>query len=296
MAKRLRVGLKFRPTDQELINDYLFKKIVGEGLPFEGIILERDVYDQHVLSEIFQSWVDEDEDGDVSRDTQSYFFTRLKKKTANGETYCRTVGNGTWRSQYSRVIKADEYDDESIPIGIKRSLEYIDSGSVQHKNWIIMEFSLAGVSLEHSLSSKDYVICRLQKSRGGKHGNEAPVNTPSGCFNNKRIKLSSKQNQQTEPAPLVDETVATNTLATLPPSASYDLSECISMPPLVEDKPAATVDEEGGCTSRKQESIAAPKSLADDAVMDSIILLSTTVEGFAEDFIEGFVGQFLNGN
>ncbi|GFZ05705.1 hypothetical protein Acr_17g0012770 [Actinidia rufa] len=269
MAKRLREGLKFRPTDQELINDYLFKKIVGEGLPFEGIILERDVYDQHVLSEIFQSWVDVDEDGDVSRDTQSYFFTRLKKKTANGETYCRTVGNGTWRSQYSRVIKADEYDDESIPIGIKRSLEYIDSGS-----------------------SKDYVICRLQKSRGGKHGDEAPVNRPSGCFNNKRIKLSSKQNQQTEPAPLVDEQVglingeagvetleqimqyllepdspmvnvenlvATNTLATLPPSASYDLSEFTSMPPLVEDKPAATVNEEGGCTSRKQESIAATK-------------------------------------
>ncbi|GFS31837.1 hypothetical protein Acr_00g0019450 [Actinidia rufa] len=94
----------------------------------------------------------------------------------------------------------------------------------------------------------------------------------------------------------VKNVVATNTLATLPPSASYDLSECTSMPPLVEDKPAATVDEEGGCTSRKQESIAAPKSLADDAVMDSIILLSTTVEGFAEDFIEGFVGQFLNGN
>ncbi|GFZ05698.1 hypothetical protein Acr_17g0012700 [Actinidia rufa] len=187
-----------------------------------------------------------------------------------------------------------------------------------------------GVEVRYkTLVSKDYVICRLQKSRGGKHGNEAPVNTPSGCFNNKRIKLSSKQNQQTEPAPLIDEQVglingeagvetleqimqyllepdssmvnvenlvATNTLATLPPSASYDLSERTSMPPLVEDKPAATVDEEGGCTSRKQESIAAPKSLADDAVMDSIILLSTTVEGFAEDFIEDFVGQFLNGN
>ncbi|GFS31819.1 hypothetical protein Acr_00g0019360 [Actinidia rufa] len=94
----------------------------------------------------------------------------------------------------------------------------------------------------------------------------------------------------------VENVVATNTLATLLPSASYDLSECTSMPPLVEDKATATVDEEGGCTSRKQEirmllvekshweyqpSITAPESLADDAVMDSIILLSTTVEGFA---------------
>ena len=62
------------------------------------------------------------------------------------------VGNGTWRSQYSRVINVDDYYDESILIGIKRNLEYIDSGSVQHKNWIIMEFILIGVSLEHPRS------------------------------------------------------------------------------------------------------------------------------------------------
>ncbi|PSS05735.1 NAC domain-containing protein [Actinidia chinensis var. chinensis] len=282
MAKRLREGLKFRPTDQELINDYLFNKIVGKELPFEGIILERDIYDQHVLSEIFRSWVDEDEDGDVSRDTQSYFFTRLKKKTSNGETYCRTVGNGTWRSQYSRVINADEYDDESIPIGVKRSLEYIDSGSVQHKNWTIMEFSLAGVSLEHPLSSKDYVICRLQKSRGWKHGDDAPMNTPSGCFNNKRIKLPSKQNQQTESTPLVDEQVGlineeagVQTLEQImqyllePDSSMVDAdvenverimqyllesdSPLDSMPPLMEAKPAPTVDEDSGHLSGENE-------------------------------------------
>ena len=45
MAKRLRKGLKFHPTDQELINDYLFNNIIRKELPFEGIILERDVYD-----------------------------------------------------------------------------------------------------------------------------------------------------------------------------------------------------------------------------------------------------------
>ncbi|XP_057465933.1 NAC domain-containing protein 26-like [Actinidia eriantha] len=334
MAKRLREGLKFRPTDQELINDYLFNKIIGKELPFEGIILERDVYDQHVLSEIFRSWV-KDKNGDVSEDTQSYFFTRLKKKTANGETYCRKVGNGTWRSQYSRVINADEYDNESIPIGIKRSLEYIDSGSVQHKNWIIMEFSLAGVSLEHPLSSKDYVICRLQKSRGGKHGDQA---TPSGCFNNKRIKLPSKQNQQmenqqTESAPLVDEqvglikgeagvqtleqimqyllepdssmvdgerVVATVTLATpLPSSGHYDVLDSTlpfdSMPPLMEAKPAPTVDEDGGYPSgenevRMQPSVpdqSLPSSNPEHAVLDYIHSLASAPEATA---IENDVG------
>ncbi|GFZ07922.1 hypothetical protein Acr_19g0008590 [Actinidia rufa] len=98
--------------------------------------------------------------------------------------------------------------------------------------------------------------------------------------------------------------VAIDALATLPPSTTYDLSECISMPPLV---PAETVDEEGGCASGEQEirmlpvekshreyqpSIAAPESLANDVIRDTIILLSMTVEGFAEDFIY----TFLNGN
>ncbi|GFS32617.1 hypothetical protein Acr_00g0023520 [Actinidia rufa] len=54
MAKRLRAGVN--PTDQHLINDYLFNKIVGKELLFEGIILERDDYGEQVLSEIFRSW------------------------------------------------------------------------------------------------------------------------------------------------------------------------------------------------------------------------------------------------
>ncbi|GFY97454.1 hypothetical protein Acr_11g0017600 [Actinidia rufa] len=142
MAKSIPDGFKFRPTNQQLIHDYLFNKIVGKELPFEGIILERDVYDKQVLSQIFRSW-------DESGDSRSYFFTRLKKKAAN---YCR------W----------------------KRHVE-----------------------------SKDYVICMLQKSRGGKHGkvetmqsnrngDEALTNMPSGLFNNKRIKLIAKQNQKME--------------------------------------------------------------------------------------------------
>ncbi|PSR89787.1 NAC domain-containing protein [Actinidia chinensis var. chinensis] len=193
MAKTIPAGFKFRPTDQQLIHDYLVNKIVGKELPFEGIILERDVYDEQVLSEIFRSW-------NESGDTRSYFFTRLKKKAAN---YCRTIGNGAWRSQYSRVIN----DGESNTIGIKRSFEYMNIGSVQHKKWIMMEFSLAGVSLEQPRS--DYVICILKKSRGGKHGkeettqsnrngDEALTNMPSGCFNNKRIKLIATQNQKME--------------------------------------------------------------------------------------------------
>ncbi|XP_057488265.1 NAC domain-containing protein 82-like [Actinidia eriantha] len=343
MAITFPVSFLFRPTDYEVIKHYLLKKQIGEELPLNGVIQERDVYSEEVLSEVFRS-----------SETHVYFFTQLKKKFLNGSNHDRTVGKATWRSESVDDIRLDE----KTVIGKKRVLDYINPGSVGDRDWNMKEFSLDGVLLELPQTSSDYVVCLLEKKeraikrdrqKNMQSKRNAPVNTPSGCFNNKRIKLSSKQNQQmenqqTKSAPLVDEQVglingeagvetpgqimqyltepdssmvnvenvmATNTLATLPPSASYDLSECTSMPPLVEDKPAATVDEEGGCTPRKQESrmlpvekshweyqpsIAAPESMAADAVMDSIILLSTTVEGFAEDFIEDFADQFLKGN
>ncbi|PSS11788.1 NAC domain-containing protein [Actinidia chinensis var. chinensis] len=312
MAITFPVGFLFRPTDKEVIKHYLLKKQIGEELPLNGVIQERDVYSEEVLSEVFQS-----------SETHVYFFTQFKKKSLNGSNHDRTMGKATWRSE----SVDDSRLDEKMIIGKKRLLDYINPGSVGDRDWNMKEFSLDGVLLELPKTSSDYVVCLLEKKeraikrdrqKNMQSKRNAPVNTPSGCFNNKKIKLSSKQNQQmenrqTESAPLVDEQ--------WPPTpwqgyrlllaASYDLSECTSMPPLVEDKPAATVDEEGGCTSRKQEirmllvekshweyqpSIAAPESQADDAVMDSIILLSTTVEGFAEDFIEDFVDQFLNGN
>ena len=147
------------------------------------------------------------------------------------------------------------------------------------------------------------------------------MNQPSGCDTriNKRMRLPSAVYAlpaaiAQQAAPIHGEAgvesmanmVDTDTLATLLPSASYDLSEFTSMPPLLEDKP---VDEEGGCTSEirmlpvekshfeYQPSIAAaPESLFDDAFMDSIIQLSTTWEGFADDFTEAYADLFLNGN
>jgi hypothetical protein len=44
-------GFRFRPYDDELITDYLLKKIKGEALPWEGIV-ECDTYGERSLWEI----------------------------------------------------------------------------------------------------------------------------------------------------------------------------------------------------------------------------------------------------
>jgi hypothetical protein len=37
MAAFLPVGFRFRPSDEELVRDYLLKKVKGEELPWDGI-------------------------------------------------------------------------------------------------------------------------------------------------------------------------------------------------------------------------------------------------------------------
>ncbi|GFS31831.1 hypothetical protein Acr_00g0019410 [Actinidia rufa] len=133
MAITFPVGFLFRPTDKEVIQHYLLKKQIGEELPLNGVIQERDVYSEEVLSEVFQS-----------SETHVYFFTQLKKKYLNGSNHDRTVGKATWRSESVDDIRLDE----NTVIGKKRVLDYINPGSVEHRDWSMKEYSLDGVMLE----------------------------------------------------------------------------------------------------------------------------------------------------
>ncbi|GFZ05700.1 hypothetical protein Acr_17g0012720 [Actinidia rufa] len=323
MAIKFPVGFLFRPTDKEVINYYLLKKQIGEELPLNGVIQERDVYSEEVLSEVFRS-----------SETHVYFFTQLKKKYVNGSNHDRTVGKATWRSESVDDIRVDE----KTVIGKKRVLDYINPGSVEHRDWSMKEYSLDGILLELPQTSSDYVVCLLEeKERAIKRDRQknmqskrnAPVNTPSGCFNNKRIKLSTKQNQQmenrqTESAPLVDEQVGlingesgVETLEQIlqyllePDSSMVDVDEenvervmqyllepdspLDSMPPLMEAKPAPTVNEDGGYPSGENEvsmqpSIhdqSLPSSNREYAVLDYINSLASAPEVTA---IENDVG------
>ncbi|XP_059451218.1 NAC domain-containing protein 41-like [Corylus avellana] len=77
----LPLGFCFRPTDEELIFEYLLRKVRGEGLPWDGIP-EFDIYGDKAPSQIF---------GDLGgREEEKYYlFTRIKKFSK------RVVGHGS---------------------------------------------------------------------------------------------------------------------------------------------------------------------------------------------------------
>ncbi|KAA8542684.1 hypothetical protein F0562_023817 [Nyssa sinensis] len=87
MAFAFGPGIRFHPTDQELIEDYLLYKVMGIPLVLEDLVKESDLYGDKEPWEIF----------DTAAERIQYFFTKLKKKSVAGSRFSRTVGKGTWK-------------------------------------------------------------------------------------------------------------------------------------------------------------------------------------------------------
>ncbi|GAY50698.1 hypothetical protein CUMW_128730 [Citrus unshiu] len=90
-------GFQFRPSDEELIEHYLKKKVSGIFIPLaEYFIRDCNLYEKKP-SEIWDShggpFLNADED--------LYFFTQLKKKSSKGSRIDRKVGSsgGTWQGE-----------------------------------------------------------------------------------------------------------------------------------------------------------------------------------------------------
>ncbi|GFY97448.1 hypothetical protein Acr_11g0017540 [Actinidia rufa] len=162
------------------------------------------------------------------------------------EEGCETiaVGNGTWRSQYSRVIN----DGESNTIGIKRSFEYMNSGSVQHKKWIMMEFSLAGVLLEQPRSNQKMENDTLAMPPSGNSSyavikSEPIVGEQVGLIHGEAGVKTLEQIMRDFPAPELSMENVEN----------VETLEQIIMPPLMQAEPAPIVDKEGGYASGENQ-------------------------------------------
>ncbi|KAA8542687.1 hypothetical protein F0562_023814 [Nyssa sinensis] len=155
-------GIRFYPTDQELIQDYLLYKVIGIPLVLEDLVKESDLYGDKEPWEIF----------DTAAERIQYFFTELKKKSVVGSRFSRTVGKGTWKGLDGRK---QILDHQGRLIGSKRSFTYVNvnksraaAAGHSHYRWIMKEYSLDGINLGLS-KAKDYVLCRIKyKNQGQK--------------------------------------------------------------------------------------------------------------------------------
>uniref|UniRef100_A0A7N0U408 NAC domain-containing protein n=1 Tax=Kalanchoe fedtschenkoi TaxID=63787 RepID=A0A7N0U408_KALFE len=150
-------GFRFHPTDQELVDYYLKRKIHGLEIELD-IIPEVDLYK-------CEPWELADKSFLPSRDPEWYFFGPRDRKYPNGFRTNRATRAGYWKStgKDRRVIS------QSRPIGMKKTLVYYRGRAPQgiRTGWVMHEYRLDENECEDSSGIQDtFALCRVFKKSG----------------------------------------------------------------------------------------------------------------------------------
>ncbi|KAL9324359.1 hypothetical protein ACSQ67_009216 [Phaseolus vulgaris] len=131
-------GFRFHPTDEELVNYYLKRKINGQEIELD-IIPEVDLYKCEPWELAEKSFL-------PSRDPEWYFFGPRDRKYPNGFRTNRATRAGYWKS----TGKDRRVSCQSRPIGMKKTLVYYRGRAPQ------------GIRTDWDT----YALCRVFKKNG----------------------------------------------------------------------------------------------------------------------------------
>ncbi|XP_016449653.2 uncharacterized protein LOC107774585 [Nicotiana tabacum] len=159
------IGYRFLPTDGELVEFYLKKKVNGETLPRNRI---REIYiNQHHPQELCNS---------QQRENSWYFFTGRKRRYKNGRKPNRQVigKKGYWKA--TGVDSEVTYNGQIV--GYKMTLDFYEQNGVKSQ-WKMHEYRLdrksslpdANSSIENQELDK-YVLCEIYINTKAKHINK----------------------------------------------------------------------------------------------------------------------------
>lgn len=154
-------GFRFHPTDEELVNYYLKRKINGQEIELD-IIPEIDLYKCEPWELAEKSFL-------PSRDPEWYFFGPRDRKYPNGFRTNRATRAGYWKS----TGKDRKVTSQNRPIGMKKTLVYYRGRAPQgvRTDWVMHEYRLDDKESEDTSGMQDsYALCRVFKKNG--FGNE----------------------------------------------------------------------------------------------------------------------------
>ncbi|KGN63971.1 NAC domain-containing protein 86 [Cucumis sativus] len=150
-------GFRFHPTDEELVNYYLKRKISGQEIELD-IIPEVDLYK-------CEPWELSEKSFLPSRDPEWYFFGPRDRKYPNGFRTNRATRAGYWKS----TGKDRRVSSQNRAIGMKKTLVYYRGRAPQgiRTDWVMHEYRLDDKDCEDSSGIQDsYALCRVFKKNG----------------------------------------------------------------------------------------------------------------------------------
>ncbi|RDX69505.1 NAC domain-containing protein 72 [Mucuna pruriens] len=188
-------GFRFFPTDEELLVQYLCRKVAGHHFSLP-IIADVDLYK-------FDPWVLPDKA--MFGEKEWYFFSPRDRKYPNGSRPNRVAGSGYWKATGTdKVITT-----EGRKVGIKKALVfYIGKAPKGSKtNWIMHEYRLLDSSRKNNLGTAkldDWVLCRIYKKNSSSQKVE-PNLWAKECSNGSSPSSSSHVDDMLESFPEIDD-------------------------------------------------------------------------------------------
>ncbi|KAE8672987.1 ONAC010 protein [Hibiscus syriacus] len=165
---KLPPGFRFHPTDEELVVQYLRRKVLAWPLP-ASVIPEVDVCKA-------DPW---ELPGDLEQ--ERYFFSTREAKYPNGNRSNRATLSGYWKA--TGIDKQIATCRGNRVVGMKKTLVFYRGKPPKgtRTDWIMHEYRLlsAETAACNVVAVENWVLCRvfLKKRRGGSTKNEKEVPT-----------------------------------------------------------------------------------------------------------------------
>lgn len=157
-------GFRFYPTDQELLVQYLCRKVAGHDFTLQ-IIGDIDLYK-------FDPW-DLPSRANFG-EKEWYFFSPRDRKYPNGSRPNRVAGSGYWKATGTDKI----ITTEGRKVGIKKALVfYVGKAPKGTKtNWIMHEYRLCEAPRKTGSARLDeWVLCRIYKKNSSAAAAQKPI-------------------------------------------------------------------------------------------------------------------------
>ncbi|PPR82404.1 hypothetical protein GOBAR_AA38310 [Gossypium barbadense] len=187
-------GFRFYPTDEELLVQYLCRKVAGHHFSLQ-IIGEIDLYK-------FNPW--DLPSKALFGEKEWYFFSPRDRKYPNGSRPNRVAGSGYWKATGTDKI----ITTEGRKVGIKKALVfYVGKAPKGTKtNWIMHEYRLIESSRK-SGSSKldDWVLCRIYKKNSSGQKPLSSVSSREQSTNGSSSSCSSQLDDMLDSLPELDD-------------------------------------------------------------------------------------------